>query len=101
MEKETLGIMVTKYDYLVHIVGVVKAARKAGHPVSIFLNDEGVKFAHDPKFLELLKISDVEISCCNHSCKVLGLGDKTEGISYGSQFDNAKMLHTSARVLVF
>jgi hypothetical protein len=101
MEKEMLGIMVTKYDYLVHIVGVVKAAREAGHPVSLFLNDEGVKFTQDPKFLELLKAPGVEISCCNHSCKVMGLGDKTEGISYGNQFDNAHMLHTSARVLVF
>jgi hypothetical protein len=101
MEKKTLGVMVTKYDYLDHIAGVVKAARKAGHLVSIFLNDEGVKFAQDPKFLELVKVPGVEISCCNHSCKVTGLVGKTEGITYGSQFDNAKMLHTSARVLVF
>jgi DsrE/DsrF-like family len=101
MADELLGIMVTKYENLEHIAGVVKAARAAGHPVKIFMTDEGVKFSKDPKFLELLNVDDVEISVCGHSCEKNGVDDKTEGISYGSQYNNAGMLHDSARVLIF
>ncbi|MCK9419938.1 MAG: DsrE family protein [Nitrospirae bacterium] len=101
MADETLGIMVTKYENLEHIAGVVKAARATGHPVTVFMTDEGVKFSRDPKFLELLKVGGVEISVCAHSCERLGIHDKTEGISYGSQYNNAGMLHDSTRVLIF
>ena len=96
-----LGIMVTKYAHLEHIAGVTRAARKAGHPVRIFMTDEGVKFTRDHQFLELLKIEGVEVTVCEHNCELLGLHDKTEGITYGSQYDNAGMLHSSERILVF
>jgi predicted peroxiredoxin len=101
MADEMLGIMVTKYENLEHIAGVAKAARAAGHPVTIFMTDEGVKFTRDPKFLELLKVGGIEISVCDHSCERTGVHDKTEGISYGSQYNNAGMLHDSTRVLIF
>ncbi len=101
MSKELLGIMVTKYENLEHITGVAKAASAAGHPVTVFMTDEGVKFSRDPGFLELLKVDGVDISVCDHSCERLGISDKTEGISYGSQYNNARMLHNSTRVLVF
>jgi fructose/tagatose bisphosphate aldolase len=96
-----LGIMITKYANLEHITGVTKAARKAGHPVMIFMTDEGVKFTKDAKFLELLKMDGVDISVCDHSCERLDIHDKTEGIGYGSQYNNAGMLHDSERILVF
>jgi hypothetical protein len=101
MAGEMLGIMVTKYENLGHISGVVKAARAAGHPVTLFLTDDGVRFTRDPKFLELLTVPGVEFSCCDHSCERVGIHDKTDGISYGSQYNNATMLHDSARILVF
>jgi sulfur relay (sulfurtransferase) complex TusBCD TusD component (DsrE family) len=101
MANKLLGIMVTKYENLDHIAGCVKAANKAGHPVQIFLTDEGVRFTRDPKFLELLRIGGVECSVCDHSCERIGIHEKTEGISYGSQYNNAGMLHDSERVLVF
>jgi len=101
MANELLGIMITKYENLEHITGVVKAARAAGHPVMIFMTDEGVKFTRDPKFLELLKVDGVDISVCDHSCERIGVHEKTEGISYGSQYNNAGMLQDSPRVLVF
>ena len=101
MAGEMLGIMITRYENLEHIAGVVKAARAAGHPVTIFMTDEGVKFSRDPGFLELLKVGGVEIAVCDHSCERIGIHDKAEGISYGSQYNNAGMMHDSARVLVF
>ena len=101
MASAKLGIMVTQYANLEHIIGVTKAARAAGHPVQIFMTDEGVKFSRDPKFLELLKVDGVEISVCDHSCERVGVHDKTEGVSYGSQYNNAGMLHDNERVLIF
>ncbi len=94
---EILGIMITKYENLDHIAGVVGAASAAaGHPVMMFLADEGVRFTRDPKFLELLKVKGAEVSVCDHSCERAGIPEKTEGISYGSQYNNATMLHDSA-----
>jgi hypothetical protein len=101
MADNMLGIMITKNANLEHISGIVKAAHTAGHPVQIFMTDEGVKFSQDPKFLELLKVGGVEISVCDHSCERIGVHGKTDGISYGSQYNNATMLHDSARILVF
>lgn len=98
---DVLGIMVTKYEHLDHIIGVVKAARAAGKGVSLFMTDEGVRFTKDKKFLELLSLTGVEFSCCDHSCERVGVHEKTEGISYGSQYNNAVMLHDSTRILVF
>jgi len=96
-----LGIMITKYENFDHIAGVVKAARVLGKSVMIFMTDEGVRFTRDVKFLDLLKVDGVEISCCDHSCERIGMHEKTDGISYGSQYNNAGMLHDSNRILVF
>lgn len=101
MQKELLGIMVTQYDHLEHIIGVVRAAQAAGHPVSLFLTDEAVRFTLDSAFLDLLQLPNVEVSCCDHSCKQHKLRKRIEGIAYSSQFSNAAMLHDSSRVLVF
>ena len=98
---EMLGVMITKYENLGHIIGVTTAARAAGKAVTIFMTDEGVKFSQDPKFLELLAVGGVEVSVCDHSCRLVESTEKTVGISYGSQYNNAGMLHDSARVLVF
>lgn len=101
MAGEKLGIVITKFENADHIIGVVKAARAAGHPVTIFMNDEGVRFTTDARFKELLKIAGMSITCCDHSCGLLNITEKTEGITYGSQYNHATTLHDSARLLVF
>jgi hypothetical protein len=101
MIKPMLGIMVTKYENRDHIIGVVKAAHGAGHPVSVFMTDEGVKFTRDREFLDLLSAFNVKLSCCDHNYKQFGFSGKIEGVYFGSQFDNALMLQKSSRILVF
>ena len=101
MSQGTLGILVTRYAKIDHIAGIVRAARKAGHPVMIFLNDAGVRFAKDPRFLELASLEGVSNAVCDYNCEQFGLGERTPGINYGSQYDHARMLHESERVLVF
>jgi hypothetical protein len=46
-------------------------------------------------------IDGVNISVCDHSCEQIGIREKTEGITYGSQYNNAGMMHDSKRVVVF
>lgn len=101
MANRNLGIVITRYEDLDHISGIVKVARAAGHRVRIFMTDEGVRFTADPKFTELLQIAEVGISCCDHSCEMLRVAERTEGITYGSQYDHATVLHDSDRVLIF
>ena len=101
MSERQLGILITKHENLEHIYGIVKAARRSGHPVRIFLTDEGVKFTRDPQFVELLDTGGVDIAVCDHICEVLGIREKVGGITYGSQYDNARMMHDSDRLLVF
>jgi hypothetical protein len=101
MIKPMLGIMVTKYENRDHIIGAAKAAHGAGHPVSVFMTDEGVKFTRDREFLDLLSALNVKLSCCDHNYKQFGFSGKVEGVYFGSQFDNALMLQKSSRILVF
>jgi hypothetical protein len=101
MADRQLGILITKNEHLEHISGIIKAARRAGHPVQVFLNDEGVRFSRDPGFLEMLALDGVKCAVCDHFREKLGIEQKTEGITYGSQYDNAVMIHDSVRVLVF
>ncbi len=101
MAGDTLGIVITRYQDFDHISGIVKAARSQGHPVVVFMTDEGVRFTTDAKFKELLKIDGVNVSVCDHSCQHIGLNEKTAGITYGSQYNHATVLHDSARALIF
>jgi hypothetical protein len=100
MAGKQLGILVTKHENLEHIAGIVRAARKAGHPVRMFLNDEGVRFSRDSGFLELLALG-VDVAVCDHFRELLGIEGKSPGVTYGSQYDNAVMQHECERVLVF
>jgi len=101
MADKQLGILITKHENLEHIAGIIRAARRAGHPVQVFLNDEGVRFSLDPGFRELLDLDGVACTVCDHFCGKLGIEEKADCITYGSQYDNAIMMHESERVLVF
>ncbi len=101
MAEGSLGILVTRHEGLARISGIVRAARTAGHRVRIFLNDEGVRFSREAQFLDLLGLGGVEVAVCDHFCEKLGIADRSAGITYGSQYDNALMLHHCDRVLVF
>ena len=101
MANTMLGVLITRQGNFDHIEGIVRAARRAGHQVMIFLNDEGVRFTKDPRFRELVALAGVGHAVCEHNCEQLGLGERTQGIHYGSQYDHAQMLHDSQRIVVF
>ncbi len=98
-----LGILVNSDRHLEHIVGITQAASEKGHEVIIFSMDEGTHLVENAKFTALSELDGVSMSLCRHSAEEhnIELDDIPEGITRGSQFDNAVMNHEADRVIVF
>lgn len=92
-----LGVLVNTDKYLDDVIGVTKAAKAAGHDVTIFMMDDGTLLAED-----LCKQigGDAEMAYCEHSASPRGVTD-VEGAAAGSQFQNAVMMHDVDKVVVF
>lgn len=79
-EKERLGIFVPTNRYIDHLIGIARAAKKAGKALCIFLTHDGCLITQDPKYQELADIvgSDEidEISLCNVGWEELELKDQ-------------------------
>lgn len=97
-----LGILVNTDRHLEHIVGITQAASEKGHEVVIFSMDEGTHLLHNPEFTDLSELDGVSMSVCRHSAEEhkIELDDVPEGITRGSQFDNAVMNHEADRIIV-
>ena len=67
--EERLGIFVPTDKNLDHVIGVAKAAKKAGKVLTIFFTHDGVLMTQQAKYPELADIIDREdgdeISLCN------------------------------------
>jgi hypothetical protein len=76
-EKETLGILVPSNKHIDHLIGIARAAKKAGKVLCIFLTHDGCLITQDPKYQELADIVGPEeidkISLCNVGWEELGL----------------------------
>lgn len=93
----TLGILVNSDKYQEDIVGLVQAAKKAGHDVKIFMMDDGTLLA-EPVCGDVG--TDAEVAYCDHSAEPRGVKD-VAGATAGSQYQNAVMMHDSDKVVVF
>ncbi|MBE0429882.1 MAG: DsrE family protein [Thermoleophilia bacterium] len=93
----TLGILVNSDKYRDEVLGVVQAAKKAGHDVKIFIMDDGVLLGN-----ELCGDigTDAEVAYCDHSAQPKGIKE-IKGALAGSQFQNATMMHEADKVVVF
>ena len=60
---EKLGIFVSSDEHLEHLIGISRAATKAGKEVEVFLTNGGVLLAKDPRFLAMEGLAHV--SLCN------------------------------------
>jgi len=76
-EKIKLGIFVPTDKDIDHLIGVARAAKKAGKSLCIFLTHDGCLITQDPKYQELADIvgpDEVDqISLCNVRWEELGL----------------------------
>jgi predicted peroxiredoxin len=99
----TIGMLITTDKYRDDIVGITEAAVGRGHRVIIFFMDEGCRLVADKKIASLKENGGVSMSLCDYNRKKMGLLDKDipEGITCGSQYDNAVMNRESDKVIVF
>ena len=75
-EKESLGILAPTTKHIDHLIGVTRAAKKAGKEVYIFLTHDGVLATQDVRYQELANIGPDVISLCNVRWEELGLKGK-------------------------
>jgi peroxiredoxin family protein len=101
---ESLGIIVATDKYLDHIVGLTKAARDAGKEVRVFFTAAGVKLVPDEKAQELVK-AGANVTICDKTYTLFELdkahGKDFEGMTFGSQDDNAENIDLVDRLVVF
>ena len=108
-EKERLGILVPTDKNLNHLIGVAKAAKKAGKVITVFFTHTGVLLTQEAKYPELAEIINRdegdEISLCNVRWEELGLKGKPVPAAMGdkdlaTQSRHCAMLGTCDRYLV-
>ncbi len=109
---ETLGICVATKGRMEHVMGLARAARKAGKEVRVFFTGEGVFLTKDPRFMELLDIARSgstqthgQVTVCEVSYMACGLtaGKATSGLrdkDFVTQGRNAEMVQECERYVV-
>ena len=97
-----LGILVNTDRHLEHILGLAAAATAKNHEVVIFAMDQGVRLLDNGSFAELGAMEGVSLSFCSHSARDQGIETegRPEGITVGSQLNNAMMAHAVDRMIV-
>ena len=97
-----LGILVNKDRHLGHILGLAAAARRKNHEVVIFAMDQGVRLLDDEDFAALGGLDGVSLSFCSHSAREHGVETegRPEGVTIGSQLNNAMMAQAVDRMIV-
>ena len=74
-----LGIFVTSPQYMRHILGITKAAQRAGKTVKIFLTHKAVQLTKNPLFYELTQLCPLEdIAICSDSYICEGFDNVTD-----------------------
>ncbi len=97
-----LGILVNTNKYKELLQGITKEALNRGHQVILFFMDDGTYLLEDPEIQELRNLTNTDMSFCEHSAKHLGVNVDSipDGITSGSQYNNARMIHDSDKVIV-
>ena len=102
MMPKTLGICVTTPNSMPHVLGLARAAKKAGIKAEIFLTGEGVHLTQDPCFPELLQYGRIGVCEVSHiergfqGIEIPGLVDK----DFVTQARNAELVEECDRYLV-
>jgi predicted peroxiredoxin len=109
--ENVLGICVATNANMAHVLGIARAARKAGKEVSVFFTGEGVKLTQDPGFAELLQVAKTgsakeygQLTVCEVSFLANGLkGKPVPGLrdkDFVTQGKNAEMVDECQRYIV-
>lgn len=107
-----LGILLTtspEHQNSTTALRVGRAALELGHQVEMFLMDDGVynvlDMRENPVAEEFVALQEqgATITLCGSNCDPRGVTKETAiaGVTFGSQYDHAQILHRADRFLVF
>jgi len=71
-EAEKMGIVVTSPQYMRHVLGVAKAAKRAGKKVMVFFTFKSVHLTKHPDFAclaNLCELEDIAICADSYTCE--------------------------------
>lgn len=98
----TLGICATRDDCLTSLLGITRAAVRAGRRVEIFVTGEAARFTRDSRFTELVALAKVGI--CEVSYIAAGFqGQEIPGLvdrDFVTQARNAELVDRCDRYLL-
>lgn len=98
---DKLGILVTSDKHIDHLIGITKAAYKAGKDVSIFLTNRGVFLSKDERLSELDGICHVSLcNLCFDFFKLTKPVHVVKDKDFGTQARNAQMISECDRFIV-
>ncbi|MDT8445623.1 MAG: DsrE family protein [bacterium] len=96
-----LGILAVNNGYADQLVALASAAMERGWGVKIFLNDQGIHLAVDPR-LEELALKGAGISYCETSARAFGYDPLKipRKLKRGTQLQHAMLQQMSDKVVV-
>lgn len=96
-----LGIFVSSDRYIDHLIGITRAAHRAGKKVKIFLTNRGVLLTKNERFTELEGICHVSLcSLCFESFKVDKPVPVVKDQDFGTQMRNVEIMKDCDRYIV-
>ena len=97
-----LGILLITQGYKDDLLGLAGAALDQGHEVDVFMMDDGVYYSQDDDVAGLARREGVNMSLCERSCQWRDITEDMilDGITEGSQMQNAVMHNSADRILV-
>ena len=98
---QRLGILVTSDEHMSSLLGIARAANRAGKEVMVFITHEGVRLTQLPEFAQLEGLADIKI--CEVNFAFHGLEKPApllEDEDYTNQAANGMMIEDVDRYLV-
>ncbi len=100
-----LGIVVTDGRYAAEAAGLLREAGERGWATRCFLTDTGVLALRDNAFNQAAAAIPGHVALCELSVERFGAAlppeSLAEPIVIGGQYQNAELVHTSDRIVVF
>jgi len=98
---DKLGIFVSSDKHIEHLIGITKAAGRAGKQVTVFLTNRGVLLPHDPRFVEMEGLCEISLcSLCLEAFKVPRPVPVVKERNFATQARNVQMIEDCDRYIV-
>jgi hypothetical protein len=100
-----LGVVVTDERYAIDATVLLRTARDRGWATRCFLTDRGVLALGHSELRQVAEETPGSVAVCELSVERFGEGIPPDALSdpvvIGGQYQNAELVHTSDKVIVF